>query len=161
MCSSDLAAELNSVIAGYSANANAQVEGLTACLTSRAIFNSERGSDRSLVVADASRALDRIPVRAGTLSTRAYLLSLLAETHTQLGDFHEAIPRFQQALRLLEDSGQGNLSVSRTVRGGLSMALSEAGQTQAALNAALANFELSVRDNLSYSRPAEIGRAHV
>jgi eukaryotic-like serine/threonine-protein kinase len=150
---------LNTVISQLELSNSARSEGLTACLISRAIFNSERGADAALVDADATTALGRLQSRSGTLSTRTYLMSLLAETKAQVGNFHEAIQMFRQAIALLEASGQGELTVSRTARGGLSLALSEAGQALDALTVARRNFEDSVRDEMSHAHPAVVNYA--
>ncbi len=152
-------AELNRIISQYEETIGAQAEGLTSCLISRAIFHSERGSASAAVLADASLALSRIKPRPGTLSTRTYLMSLLAETHIQSGNFGDGILQFRQALALLDASGQGEVNLASTVRGGLSMALSEAGQTQEALSIALRSFEVAARDGRSYSRPAVVNYA--
>ena len=158
----EAAAELDRIIAQFQEVGGVQAEGLTNCLISRAIFKSERGSDSATIRADALLALGRLKSRPGTLSIRTYLMSLVAESHIRSGNFRDGILQFQQALALLDAAGQGDVNVASTLRGGLSMALSEAGQTQQALSVTQRDFELATRDDRDrrpYSRPVVVNYA--
>ncbi len=144
---------LDKNIADLARNEVVNNEALASCLIDRAILRQALGASAADVAADARRVLSLIRIRPSNLTTRSYLQTLVSEAEFGLGSYKTAADIDRGALREMQESGQGDAQVARTIRNHLARILSEAGQMIEAATLQREVFDDASREGLSFSDP--------